>query len=186
MLTQVVLADGRTQPALHVAAVSSTGSEAVRREWSPALDLRAFDELHLTWRTSRPASAKTNQPLYLAVECYEDATMSGASWVRLLPAARANVWESVELWLGDMPVALRQNVGLIALRPINTSAVFIADVLSLLGVTKQPIADVDAAWLARLHQRFRVEHEGSPLAVPALVDLPEETEAHPTICIVIS
>jgi hypothetical protein len=169
--------------------VSSSGLAAdpapfAQRQFPTALDLRAYDELRFWFRSSRSGDGSPTRPFYLIFEA--DVTPpSGAPWSRLLAIHKPETWDLHRLWLADMPAAMRSAVGVMRLRSLNPGIAFVASIDSLIATTPDPIQDVEAALLGRLHNRFQVVTGGGPISVPALFDMPEiqQTPAMPFILI---
>jgi len=148
---------------------------SARRHFAPALDLRDHEELRFWLQSSRSGDGKTASPIYLVVEATTDPP--GAVWQRLLPIPKANTWQLVVLWLGDMSPALRQAVGFIDLRSLDGRVAFAARVDDLIATTPGPIASAEAALVDRFDGRWSVDVAGVQTPVPAFVDLPETPPA---------
>ena len=161
---------------LGMTVVAQSGPEIspapwAQRRFAPPLDLSKHQELRL-WLRSSHAGDGISTPFYLSFEATRDPPVAADSWKRLLPVAARETWELHRLWLGDMPAGLRQAVGFLRLRSLAPRIAFRASMDSLIAGTPEALADVDAAWLERLHGRFQVE--GGPTAVSAVLDLPEK------------
>lgn len=165
-------ADGLGMEIRATAGASASPQPHAERHFTTALDLRDVDELRFWLRSSRAGSGEAARPVYLAFEADTDPP-SGTPWRRLLPVRAAEVWELHRLWLGDMPAPLRQAVGYLRLVSLDGRFAFRGAVDDLLATTPQPLTDVDAALLARLDGVFEVDVNGTPTAVPAILDLPE-------------
>jgi hypothetical protein len=159
-----------------IVARSGAGTDPAplaQRRFEPPLDLQGVEELRFWLRSSRPGDGSPASPLYLTFEAASGGPTPGPTWRRLLPVRKRETWELHRLWLGDMPVDLRHGVGILRFRSLDPTVAFTAAVDDLIGVTAEPLQDVDIALLARLDRRFRVPVEGAPTEVLALVDLPE-------------
>jgi len=158
---------------IHAAAgATAAPTPSAERHFAPALDLRDFDELRFWLRSSRPGDGGSASPVYLVAEATTDPP-AGPAWQRLLPVAKADTWQLVVLWLGDMSPALRQAVGFLRLRSLDGRIAFTGAVDDLIATTPLAIVDTDAALLARLDARWSVPVAGVPTPVPAVIDLPE-------------
>lgn len=167
---------------MEISAAAGTGAvpaPAAERHFAPALDLRAYDELRFWIRSSRPGDGTAASPVYLVAEATTDPPV-GPPWLRLVRIEKANTWELVVLWLGDMPPALRQATGFLRLRSLDGRIAFKGAVDDLIATTTDAITETDAALHARLHERWSVEVTGVPTPVPAVLDLPE-AEALPEL-----
>jgi hypothetical protein len=166
------------------AGAAAAPAPSAERHLAPKLDLRDADELRLWLRSSRRGDGSAARPLYLALEATLDPP-TAALWQRLLPVRRAGSWELHRLWLGDMPATLRRAVGVLRLRSLDGRLAFAAALDDLLAVRPEPIADVEAALLARLDGVYSVDVNGVATAVPALLDVPESpgTRTEPYILV---
>jgi hypothetical protein len=159
-----------------IVARSGAGTDPApfaQRRFDPPLDLQGVEELRFWLRSSRPGDGSPTSPFYVIFEAANDSPAPGLAWSRLLPVKRREAWELHRLWLGDMPADLRHAVGVLRFRSLDPTVAFTAALDDLLGVTTEPLQDVDTALLARLDRRYRVLVEGASTEVPALVDLPE-------------
>lgn len=156
---------------MHIVATGGTPQPFVTRSFTPAIDLRPWQELRLWLRASRAGDGRA-LPFFLTLEAATAAAPSTFTWARLLPVTRTNTWELHHLWLGDMPDALRQSLGVLRLRGLDVTLTFTADVDELVATTPQPVQDVEAALVQRLGT-FDLVVNDSTIIVPALVDFPE-------------
>ncbi len=145
---------------------------SAERHFAPALDLTPFEELRFSARSTRPGDGSPARPVYLAVEATTDPPV-GPPWRRFVTFEKANTWELVVLWLGDMPPALRQAVGFLRLVSLDGRIAFNAAVDDLLATTPDPVSGTDTALLQRLDLTWSVDVSGVPTPVPAVLDLPE-------------
>jgi hypothetical protein len=172
-----------------IVARSGAGTDPAplaQRRFDPPLDLQGVEELRFWLRSSRPGDGSPASPFYLAFEAASDGPTPGPAWSRLLPVRKRDTWELHRLWLWDMAPDLRHAVGVLRFRSLDPTVAFTAAVDDLIGVTAEPLRDVDAALLARLDRRFPVPVEGTPAKVPALVDLPENPGDRPLPYILIT
>jgi hypothetical protein len=155
---------GEDGSGMSVAAASGSGPAPVaERTFSPAVDLRPFDELRFWFRSSRPGDGRPGQPFYLAFEA-DTQPPQPQPWVWLLPVKGRDGWELHRLWLGDVPVAVRGAVARLRLRSLDPGVAFDAVVDTLLAVRPEPITDADAALAARLDLKHAAMFGGSPAA----------------------
>ncbi len=158
---------------IHAAAgIAAAPAPSAERHFAPALDLRPHDELRFWVRSSRPGDGSAAQPVYLLVEATTDPPV-GPPWQRLVPISKADTWQLVVLWLGDMPAALRQAVGFLRLASLDGRFAFSAAIDDLIATTPEAVAGADAALVDRLDEVWSVEVAGVSTPVPAVLDLPE-------------
>lgn len=143
----------------------SDPAPSAERGFTPPLDLRGADELRLWLRCTRAADGGPTRPFYLALEATTDPPAAGTSWRRLLPVPQPEVFALHRLWLGDMPAALRQAVGILRLQSLDATTAFTAAVDDIVAVRPEPVGDVEAVLVARLE-----EVVGAPAV---LLDVPE-------------
>ncbi|MCT9078076.1 hypothetical protein [Streptomyces fulvoviolaceus] len=150
--------DGR---GMAVTATAGSGGQTpyVQRLFSPAQDLRDSTELRLWLRSSTVSPG-------LVLEAGTDPAAGGQPWHRRLRVEQPDTWELHRLWLGDMPPALRQAVGLLRLRGRTPTPAFTAAVDDLAAGTPEALRDADAALLARL--------DALVTGVPAFFDVPPD------------
>jgi len=165
-------ADGLGMEISSAAGGSAAPAPSAERHFAPALDLRPYDELRFWIRSSRPGDGSAASPVYLVAEATTDPP-AGPPWRRLIRIEKANTWELVVLWLGDMSPALRQATGFLRLRSLDGRIAFKAAVDDLIATTTDAITETDAALHARLHNRWSVDVAGVATPVPAILDLPE-------------
>ncbi len=147
-------------------------SPFARRSFSPALDLGPYDELRFWIRSTRPAGGSPASPFYLALEIAGGPALP-RPWLRLLGLRGGGAWELQALWLGDLPAANRQAIASLTLRSLDPSVQFEAVVSDVIAARPEPVQDVDAAFFARLNNRYRVLSGNRTVEVPAILDLPE-------------
>jgi hypothetical protein len=152
-------------------AEASDVPPAAQRSFTPPLDLSAADELRLWVRSTRAADGSPTQPFYLALEATASPSGPGTTWRRFLPVPQPGAWTLQRLALDDMPAGFRKAVAALRIRSLDAATTFEAAFDELIAVRPEPLADVDAALLARFHERF--EANGQPALVPAVIDLPE-------------
>jgi len=158
--------DGRS---LRLGVQPGAVGHMLRRSFAP-LDLRPFDELRLWLRADRRADGTPQRPFFLELRVGSADLPPGAPgnpWYRLLPLAEAATWEHVRLSLGDLPAAARSAMSRIELRCVDGAAGFSCVLDDLLAVREEPLADVDAALLRRLHQQVTVNGTAVPAALLA-------------------
>jgi hypothetical protein len=165
-------ADGLGMEISSAAGAAAAPAPSAEKHFGVPLDLRDQSELRFWLRSSRPGDGSPAQPVYLRVEATTDPP-GGPPWQRLVPVARADAWQLVVLWLGDMPPALRQAVGFLRLESLDGRIAFRAAVDDLIATTPAPVTNADAALAERLDGRWSVEVGGVPTPVPAVLDLPE-------------
>jgi hypothetical protein len=159
---------------------------SMEHQFTPAQDLRNWQELRFWFSSNRIATGRSEHPFYLAIEL----SNAGATWERWLPIGRPNHWELQQLWLEDMDPNLRQSVATIRLRALARELTFTAQVGDLLAVTPQPpIQEVEDAFLSRLNNQFQVPAESAnapPIEVPAIWELPEvpDSKEFPSIVMI--
>ena len=165
-------ADGLGMEISAAAGAAAAPAPSAERHFAAPLDLRDHTELRFWLRSSRPGDGSPAQPVYLRVEATTDPP-AGPPWQRLVPVARAETWQLVVLWLGDMPAAVRQAVGFLRLESLDGRVAFRAAVDDLIATTPAPVTNTDAALLDRLDGTWSVEVGGVQTPVPAVLDLPE-------------
>ena len=139
-------------------------------------------ELRFWLRSSLPANGSNDLPFYLAFQVFN----SDRTWRRLLPVRQPHQWELHQLWLGDMPATLRGEVATIRLSSLNQNPDialvngFTAAIGDVIGVTSEPVQDVEAALGERLAGLQIEEITGLP-DVPVIVAQPEDVAAALTI-----
>ena len=156
---------------LRLTATRSATGHLVRRTLPAPLDLRSFDELRLSLWSSRTTHATSpQQPFFLELKL-GGATLApdapANTWHRLLPVYSRSTWEPVRLGLADLPAPLRSAVRVLQLRCVEASTAFTCFLDDLIAVREEMIPDVEAALLARLHQRLTL----GDTPVPALVQV---------------
>lgn len=148
------------------AAEGATG-HAVRRALA-ALDLRELDELRLWVQSDRTTAGSA---FFVEVRLGSAAMPLGDpanTWQSFVAIENRNSWELVRIGLGDVPPAIRAAVDRIELRCVDGRP-FTLWVDDVIAVRPEMIGDVEAALVARLHNRVSVG--GSP--VPAIVHAPD-------------
>lgn len=79
------------------------------------------------------------------------------------------------MWLDDMPLSIRQDVGLMRIESLDPTIAFNAYIDDLFAATPEPLQDVDSVLSLRLDERFQIEvtQGGSTFDVPAVFEVPE-------------
>jgi hypothetical protein len=167
-----------SEDGLGMAITAQKGSEGdptpyARCLFDPLLDLSGAEELRFWFKSSRNGDGSKGKPFYLAFEVFTNSQDPALFWSRLLPVTMVETWEMQRLWLGDMPVGLRQAVGFLQLRSLDPTVAFSGSMDCIIAVTSEPLQDVEQAILDRLNNRFQVSSEGGIIDVPAIIDLPE-------------
>ena len=159
-------ADARS---LRLTATRSATGHLVRRALPTALDLRPFDELRLSlWSSRATHGTSPQQPFFLELKLGNNTLAPDApanTWHRLLPVHSRSTWEPVRLGLADLPSFLRSSMRVLQLRCVDASTAFTCFLDDLIAVREEMIPDVEAALLARLHQKLTLGNT----PVPALV-----------------
>jgi hypothetical protein len=151
----------RPQSAPQVGRVSGTDDallHSLRRNLG-GLDLTGFDELRLWVYGDRAADGTPANPFVLEMTLGSAALGlddPANTWVRYLPVSRPGAWEPVRLTLGDLPATIRGAVTRMRLRCVSAARPFQWYVDDILAVREEMIADVDAALVARLHNRLTI------------------------------
>lgn len=156
---------GPDRKAVRVRATAAAAGHRLRWAFS-AVDLRDYDELRLYLRSDRVADGSAAAPFLFELRLGGPGLGAGAAqnpWMRLLPAFQAEAWEFVRLALADLPPAARAAADHLELRCARGGFTAILDDISV--AREEPIADLEAALHARLHERL--QHAGA--AVPAVV-----------------
>jgi hypothetical protein len=158
------------------AGAASDPAPSAGRRFTPPLDLRDAEELRLWLRSSRPGDGRPETPFYLAFEAATDPPGAGAPWRRFLPVSQPDAWTLHRLWLGDMPAALREAVGFLRVQSLDATVAFDATLDDVVAVRPEPVADVQAALLARLEDA---------VAASVILDVPENpgTRTRPFVLI---
>ncbi len=123
----------------------------------PNLDLTTFDALRFWIQGSRAATGAAVQPFFLELRLASAAVALDAAantWVRLLPISALDTWELVHLNLTDLPAAIRGAVNRIRLRCTDATSAFTCNLDDLIAVRLEMVQDVEAALIARLHNRL--------------------------------
>lgn len=161
--------------AIQAVPVSSSEPPFIEHLFTPALDLSQFQELRFWFSSNRIASGKSEHPFYLKVELLNSS--GGVMWERWLPIGQPNCWELQQLWLEDLDTTLRQSIATIRLRALAHDVAFTAQMGDLLGVTPQPVQDLENALLDRLEL---IKPKGG-----VFWELPESPPSKTLPCIVI-
>jgi hypothetical protein len=151
---------------------SATTTPWLVREFTSPLDLSDFDELRFWFRSSQTANGSQDRPFYIAFEAAGAFTPGHLIWQRFLAVEKSNTWQLQRLWLADMPNDLREAVGAVRVRGVRPLG-FQGAMDELIATTHEPVQDVEAAFLGRLHEQFLIDVAGTLTAVPAVVHLPE-------------
>ncbi len=160
-----VLRYGPDRKAVRIHAAANAAGHRLR--WSlPAVDLREYDELRLYLRSDRVGDGSNGAPFLFELRVGGPgcaANTPGNPWMRLLPAFQADTWEFVRLALGDLPPAARAAVDHCELRCARGGFTAILDDIAV--VREEPIADVEAALRARLHEQLELAGALVPAAI---------------------
>ena len=154
------------------------GAEGHRVERArAALDLSAFDDLELWVRSDRVADGSDARPFFFELRLGSAALAAGApanTWSRLIPVAVADAWQAVPLALDDLPATVRSALTEIRFTCVDASAPFTLHLDAIAAITPELLADVDAALVARLGGRVRIDG----VLAPAVVE-PAQAPASP-------
>lgn len=162
---------------LRVSGSTNAHGHLLRRTRAP-LDLTAFGELRLWLFSSRAATGSSSQPFFLELRLGSAAQSlddPANLWHRYLPADRASTWELIRLSLSDLAPAVRGSLSALQLRCLDATTTFTCVLDDLVAVREEMLSDVEAALLARLHERISVA--GAP--VPAFLHVPGATMPAP-------
>jgi len=146
---------GSDRASLRVEATTSAVGHRLRRDLA-AVNLSAFDELRVWFKSSRPADGSPSTPFLWRLRLGGPAMAIGAagnSWSRYVPASRASAWELARFSLADVPEALRAAVTRVQLELIDASLPMSCHLDSLIAVRAQMIADVESALIETLDRR---------------------------------
>jgi hypothetical protein len=166
---------------------SSAGAAPyAERQFTPVLDLRRSDEVRFWLRSNRAGDGTPARPFYLAFEADTEPPSAGGPWRRLVPVLSRDGWELKSMWLGDMPVTLRQAVAVMRLRSLDRTIAFLATVDHLIATRPEPLIDTDAAMVRTFDQAFSVVVAGTSTKVPAVVSVPDKpsSQTRPFILII--
>lgn len=123
------------------------------------LDLSELDELRIAVRSNRRADGSAAAPFFFEIRLASAAMGfgdAGNTWSRFIPVEQADVWETVRLSIRELPAAVRSAVDAVRLVCIDDAEETVCHLDDAMAVREEPIADVEAALLQRLHEQFSV------------------------------
>jgi hypothetical protein len=158
-----------------IVASSTAVDHSLRRTIGP-LDLTALDELRLWAFADRMADERAS--FYLDVRMASAAipfTDPANTWQRYVPVPAANSWNLARIKLAGLPAAIRGAVNQLQLRCVDATNSFTIWLDDLIAVRDDFFADIEQAFVDRLHNKVLVG--GQP--VPALVHTPDVAVSPP-------